>query len=62
MTYRKIMVPVDGSATSNLGLREGIRLAIARRTPPLPKTGIFNSGDPHLAENADEHLRGFGER
>ncbi len=27
MTYRKIMVPVDGSATSNLGLREGIRLA-----------------------------------
>ena len=27
MTYRKILVPVDGSTTANMGLREGIRLA-----------------------------------
>lgn len=27
MTYKKILVPVDGSATANLGLREAMRLA-----------------------------------
>lgn len=27
MAYKKILVPVDGSATANLGLREGMRLA-----------------------------------
>lgn len=27
MAYKKILVPVDGSATSNLGLREAIKLA-----------------------------------
>ena len=31
MTYRRILVPVDGSPTSNLGLREAIRLAKGQR-------------------------------
>jgi nucleotide-binding universal stress UspA family protein len=30
MTYKRILVPVDGSATSNAGLREAIRLAQAQ--------------------------------
>ena len=44
---------------------ELVRLAVerlveaeARRAPRLP---LFRSGDPHLAERADEHLAGFGE-
>lgn len=31
MTYRRILVPVDGSRASNLGLREAIRLAKGQR-------------------------------
>jgi nucleotide-binding universal stress UspA family protein len=31
MTYKRILVPVDGSPTSNLGLREAIRLAKGQR-------------------------------
>lgn len=31
MTYRRILVPVDGSKPSNLGLREAIRLARGQR-------------------------------
>ncbi|MBV9281624.1 MAG: CopG family transcriptional regulator [Chloroflexi bacterium] len=41
-------------------IREGIRLAIARRTPPSPTIPIFVSDDPHFAERVDEHLAGFG--
>ena len=31
MTYKRILVPVDGSATSNKGMKEAIRLARASR-------------------------------
>ena len=31
MTYKRILVPVDGSATSKLGLREAVRLAKGQR-------------------------------
>lgn len=31
MTYKRILVPVDGSRTSSLGLREAIRLAKGQR-------------------------------
>src|SRR5512139_1554999 len=31
MTYKRILVPVDGSATSNKGMQEAIRLARASR-------------------------------
>ncbi|MBI2910650.1 MAG: ribbon-helix-helix protein, CopG family [Chloroflexi bacterium] len=42
-------------------IREGIRLAVAQRTPPLPSFGIFDSGDPDLCQRVDEILRkGFG--
>jgi metal-responsive CopG/Arc/MetJ family transcriptional regulator len=47
-----------GRSASDL-IREGIRLALTRYAPPAPRIGIFVSGDPHFAENADEHLAGF---
>lgn len=40
---------------------EGIRLAIAQLSPPAPHAGIFDSGDPYLAEKVDELLEGFGQ-
>jgi len=42
-------------------VREGIRLAIDKETPPLPTFGVFDSGDPFLSERVDELLEGFGE-
>jgi hypothetical protein len=42
-------------------IREGIRLAIAQQAP-APTLPILVSADPHIAEHADEHLRGLGER
>jgi hypothetical protein len=42
-------------------IREGVRLAIERCTPPAPTIPIFVSDDPHFAERVDEHLTGFGE-
>ena len=41
-------------------IREGVRLALARHTPPAPTVPILVSADPRFAENADEHLAGFG--
>ena len=43
-------------------IREGIRLAVARHAAPLPHFGIFDSGDPTLADRVDELLAGFGEQ
>ena len=43
-------------------IRDGIRLALAKRTPPTPTVPLFSSDDPHFAERADEYLAGFGER
>lgn len=43
-------------------IREGIELALARRSPPPPTIPIFVSDDPHFSERLDEHLEGFGER
>ncbi len=42
-------------------IREGIRLALARRTPPDPTIPILISEDPDFAQHVDDHLRGFGE-
>jgi hypothetical protein len=42
-------------------IREGIELALARREPPRPRSGIFNSGERSLADWVDELLEGFGE-
>lgn len=42
-------------------IREGLRLILAQRQPPPPRSGIFDSGDPSLSERVDELLaRGFG--
>jgi hypothetical protein len=42
-------------------IREGIRLALAERTRPKPRGGIFDSGLPDLAQRVDEYLaKGFG--
>jgi Ribbon-helix-helix protein, copG family len=43
-------------------IREGVQLAIERRTPPTPTIGILVSDDPHFAESADDHLAGFGQQ
>jgi len=44
---------------------ELVRLAVERlveaESRPAPRLPLFNSSDPHLAEDADEHLAGFGE-
>ncbi len=40
-------------------IREGVRLAIARHVPPLPRSGVFDSGDPGLSERVDELLAGM---
>ncbi len=43
-------------------IREGIRLAVAKQTPPTPTLNVLVSDDPHFAEHVDEHLTGFGLR
>jgi hypothetical protein len=42
-------------------IREGVR-RVTRDNPPRPRVGVAESGTPDLAENADAHLDGFGER
>lgn len=43
--YRKIFVPIDGSAASNLGLKEAIKLAKAERA----KLRLFHLVDKYVA-------------
>jgi hypothetical protein len=43
-------------------IREGIRIAVSRNTPPAPRSGIFESDDPSLSARVDEILEGFGSR
>lgn len=43
-------------------IREGIRLAVERYLAAPPRSGIFESGDPHLSERVEELLDGFGTR
>ncbi|MCU0313971.1 MAG: ribbon-helix-helix domain-containing protein [Solirubrobacteraceae bacterium] len=42
-------------------IREGVERVTAG-TAPHPALPLFDSGDPTLAERADELLEGFGER
>ena len=49
--YRKILVPIDGSTTSNLGLREALRFAKGHRSRllllhVLDEYYVFASGEP----------------
>ncbi len=48
MTYKRILVPVDGSPTSTLGLREAIRLAKGQRA------------SLHLVHVVDQHYALMG--
>lgn len=41
-------------------IREGIRLVVDRHRPLRPQVPLFESGDPTLAERADDLLEGFG--
>ncbi len=43
-------------------IREGVELVSGRVAGSEPRLPLFASGDPELAERADEHLAGFGER
>jgi hypothetical protein len=42
--------------------REGIRLAVEHHTRPLPRSGIFASGEDFLSKRADDLLSGFGRK
>jgi len=43
-------------------IREGIGLVTGTHRIAEPRLPLFESGQPDLAEQADELLRGFGER
>jgi hypothetical protein len=43
-------------------IREGVDLVTTARRVAEPTLPLFDSGDPALAERADEYLDGFGER
>jgi Arc/MetJ-type ribon-helix-helix transcriptional regulator len=43
-------------------IREGIELVSGRAGATEPRLPLFKSGKPDLAERAEEHLAGFGER
>jgi len=43
-------------------IREGIGLVTGTHRIAEPRLPLFESGQPDLAERADELLRGFGER
>jgi Arc/MetJ-type ribon-helix-helix transcriptional regulator len=42
-------------------IREGVEYVASRADRPRPRVPLFDSGDPTLAERADELLDGFGE-
>ncbi|MDR0346070.1 MAG: ribbon-helix-helix domain-containing protein [Nocardiopsaceae bacterium] len=41
-------------------IREAISELLAAAPARAPRFGIFDSGDPHFAERAEEYLAGFG--
>jgi hypothetical protein len=53
------MAVATGRSSADL-IRAGIRPAIAQETPPVPRSGIFESNDPSLSERVDELLADFG--
>ena len=50
------------ASATGLSEAELIREGVRRVTAPRPQVGVFDSGIDDLAENADVHLEGFGER
>jgi hypothetical protein len=43
-------------------IREGVRLAVARATPPALRVGVFGSGRAAASEKVDDLLASFGRR
>jgi hypothetical protein len=43
-------------------VREALERHLRAVTPPAPRLPLFESGQPGLAEDLDEALKGFGER
>lgn len=62
--YRKLksLAADEGRSAAEL-VREAVAEYAARATErPWPRSiGMGNSGDPHFAENYEDHLDGFGE-
>lgn len=52
---------VSGRSEAEL-VRDGVRIVTQQYASPEPILPLFSSGDPHLAEQVDEALVGFGER
>ena len=42
-------------------IREAVGELVRNAQTPRPRSPLFSSGDPTLAERVDEELRGFGE-
>lgn len=53
---------VDSGRSEADLIREGIELVSGRVGGATPRLPLFESGEPELAERADQHLSGFGER
>jgi len=53
---------VDSGRSEADLIREGIELVSGRVGGAKPRLPLFESGEPELAERAEEHLAGFGER
>ena len=43
-------------------IREGVGIVTGTHRIAEPRLPLFQSGQPDLSENVDEHLGGFGER
>lgn len=52
---------LSGRSEADL-IREGVQHAVSSGRRPRPRLPLFDSGDPTLAERAEELLEGFGER
>jgi Arc/MetJ-type ribon-helix-helix transcriptional regulator len=55
-------VAVDSGRSEADLIREGIELVSGPVGGAKPRLPLFESGEPELAERAEEHLAGFGER
>jgi hypothetical protein len=55
------MAAVTGRSEAEL-IREAIATQVRSYDEPRPRGQLFASGDPSLAEHAEEALAGFGDR
>ena len=55
------LAKASGRSEADL-IREGIEVVSGRVDEAKPRLPLFESGKPDLAERAEEHLAGFGER